>query len=323
MNSNFNPRHRRASAILSLIGHTPMVPLHFDPEGVTILAKCEFMNPSGSVKDRLAKTVLVDGEARGLLKPDSIILECTSGNTGIALSMLGAAMGYKVCILMSAGASGERRRLIRQLGAELILFDSAGRYQTGIDMSREMAAKDPRYFLPRQFENQLNVTDHELETGQEILEQAGGPIDAFVTGFGTGGTLAGCGKAIKKRWPNSRIIAMEPAEQALLAGECPCCHYIEGVADGFLPPLLREAPLDGSVKVTSADAMAMTRRLHREFGLLVGTSSGANVAAALQLAKELPADARVVTLLCDRAERYFSTPLFQESNAADGLSSTG
>ena len=323
MSPNLPPRNPRAAAVLSLIGHTPMVPLRFEPEGITILAKCEFMNPSGSVKDRLARTVLLDAEQRGLLNADSIILECTSGNTGIALSMLGAAMGYKVCILMSAGASGERRRLIRQLGAELILFDSAGRYQTGIDMSREMAAKDSRYFLPRQFENQLNVTDHELETGQEILEQAGGPIDAFVTGFGTGGTLAGCGKAIKKRWPNSRIIAMEPAEQALLAGECPCCHYIEGVADGFLPPLLREAPLDGSAKVTSADAMAMTRRLHREFGLLVGTSSGANVAAALQLAGGLPRGARIVTLLCDRAERYFSTPLFDETNAADAQSSTG
>lgn len=323
MNSNLSPRNPRAAAVLSLIGHTPMVPLRFEPEGLTILAKCEFMNPSGSVKDRLARTVLLDAENRGLLNAKSIILECTSGNTGIALSMLGAAMGYRVCILMSAGASGERRRLIRQLGAELILFDSAGRYQTGIDMSREMAARDSRYFLPRQFENQLNVTDHELETGQEILEQAGGPIDAFVTGFGTGGTLAGSGKAIKKRWPKSRIIAMEPAEQALLAGECPCCHYIEGVADGFLPPLLREAPLDGSVKVTSANAMAMTRRLHREFGLLVGTSSGANVAAALQLAGELPRGAQIVTLLCDRAERYFSTPLFDETNAADAQCSIG
>ena len=323
MNTNISPKNPRAAAILSLIGHTPMVPLRFEPEGLTILAKCEFMNPSGSVKDRLARTVLLDAEQRGLLQLDSIILECTSGNTGIALSMLGAAMGYRVCILMSSGASGERRKLIRQLGAELILFDSAGRYQTGIDMSREMAAKDPRYFLPRQFENQLNVSDHEHETGQEILEQVGGPIAAFVTGFGTGGTLAGCGKAIKARWPESRIIAMEPAEQALLAGECPCCHYIEGVADGFLPPLLREAPLDGSVKITSADAMSMTRRLHREFGFLVGTSSGANVAAALRLAKELPRGASVVTLLCDRAERYFSTPLFEETNTADAQSSTG
>jgi cysteine synthase A len=211
---------------------------------------------------------------------------------------------------MSASASEERRKLIRQLGAELILFESEGRYQTGIEMSREMAAADKRYFLPRQFENPLNVADHEHTTGQEILQQAGGPIDVFVHGFGTGGTLAGCGKAIKKRWPESRIVAMEPAEQALLAGECPCCHFIEGVADGFIPPLLRDAPLDERIEVTSADAMNMTRRLHREFGLLVGTSSGANVVAALQLAAEAGPKATVVTLLSDRAERYFSTPLF-------------
>lgn len=308
---NIQPRNARAAAVLSLIGHTPMVPLRFEPEGLTVLAKCEFLNPSGSVKDRLARMVLLDAEQRGMLEPDSVILECTSGNTGIALSMVGAAMGYRVAILMSAGASEERRKIIRQLGAELILFESAGRYQTGIEMSREMAAKDARYFLPRQFENPLNVADHEHETGQEILAQVGGPIDAFVTGFGTGGTLAGCGKAIKKRWPQARIMAMEPAEQALLAGECPCCHFIEGVADGFIPPLLRDAPLDGNIKVTSADALAMTRRLHHEFGLLVGTSSGANVVAALRLASDLGPHAKIVTLLCDRAERYFSTKLFE------------
>lgn len=308
---NSTPLRSRAAAVLSLIGNTPIVPLRFEPEGLTIHAKCEFLNPSGSVKDRLAKCVLLDAEQRGLLKPDSIILECTSGNTGIALSMVGATMGYRVAILMSAGASEERRKIIRRLGAELILFESEGRYQKGIEMSREMAAKDARYFLPRQFENPINVADHEHETGQEILRQVGGPIDAFVTGFGTGGTLAGCGKAIKKRWPQARIMAMEPAEQALLAGECPCCHFIEGVADGFVPPLMRDAPIDGNVKVTSADALTMAQRLHREFGLLVGTSSGANVTAALQLARELGPRATVVTLLCDRAERYFSTRLFE------------
>lgn len=297
-------------AVLSLIGGTPIVPLRFEREGATIMAKCEFLNPSGSVKDRLAKHVLLDARQRGLLKPDSIILECSSGNTGIAMSMIGAAMGLRVTILMSASASEERRKLIRQLGAELILFDSAGRYQTGIEISREMAAKDARYFLPRQFENPLNVEDHEFGTGVEIVGQVGGEIHAFVHGFGTGGTLAGCGKAIKKRWPKARIHAMEPAEHALLAGECPCCHFIEGVADGFIPPLLRDAPLDGHIEVTSADAMAMTRRLHREFGLLVGTSSGANAVAALRLAAELGPEATIVTLLCDRAERYFSTPLF-------------
>jgi cysteine synthase A len=308
---DYQPLRPRAAAVLSLIGNTPLAPLVFAPEGITIYAKCEFLNPSGSIKDRLAKTVLVDAERRGLLNPDSIILECSSGNTGIALSMLGAAMGYKVTILMSQGASVERRRLIRQLGAELILFESEGRYQTGIDMSREMSARDSRYFLPRQFENLLNVEDHQQTTGQEIIRQLAGPVDAFVTGYGTGGTLAGVGKAIKARYPESRIYAMEPAEAALLAGECPCCHMIEGVADGFLPPLLQGAPLDGEVKVSSKDAMAMTKRLHREFGLLVGTSSGANVTAALQLARELGPDRRVVTLLCDRAERYFSTALFE------------
>jgi len=247
----------RSEVVLSLIGNTPLVPLHFEPEGVTIYAKCEFLNPSGSIKDRLAKTVLLDARKRGLLRPDSIILECSSGNTGIALAMVGAALGHHVTILMSASASEERRKLIRQLGAELILFDSGGAYQTGIEMSRKMAAEDARYFLTRQFENPLNVEDHECGTGLEILKQMGGAIDAFVSGFGTGGTLAGCGKAIKHRWPKSRIVAMEPAEHALLAGEMPCCHFIEGVADGFVPPLLKNAPIDSEIKIRSADAQAM------------------------------------------------------------------
>lgn len=307
---DYRPRKSRAAAVLSLIGNTPLVPLHFADEGFTIYAKCEFMNPSGSIKDRLAKTVLVDAERRGLLKPDSIILECSSGNTGIAMSMLGAAMGYAVTILMSKGASVERRRIIRQLGAELILFDTGGMYQTGISMSREMAEKDSRYFLPRQFENPLNVEDHEHGTGQEIIRQTPGIVDAFVTGYGTGGTLAGVSRAIKAKYPAAKIFAMEPAEAALLAGEAPCCHMIEGIADGFLPQLLQNASIDDHVEVDSPAAMAMTKRLQREFGLLVGTSSGANVAAALEIARRLGPEKRIVTLLCDRAERYFSTSLF-------------
>jgi len=217
---------------------------------------------------------------------------------------------------MSETASQERRWLMRQFGAEVILFQSKNGYRTGIDLSLEMAAKDSRYFLPRQFENPLNATDHERGTGQEILQQVPGPIDAFVTGYGTGGTLAGVGKTIKQRFPKAKVIAMEPAEAALLCGEMPCCHYIEGVTGGFIPPLLRSAPLDGEIKVKSAEAMRMTRRLHREFGLPVGTSSGANVAAALALARELPPSATIVTLLCDRAERYFSTRLFAADSAA-------
>jgi cysteine synthase A len=309
-------RPRVDPAVLRLIGNTPTVPIHFQPENVTIWAKCEFLNPSGSIKDRFAREVVLDAERRGLLKPDSILLECSSGNTGIALSMIGAAKGYRVSILMSEGASQERRQLIQQLGAELILFASEGRYQTGIEMSREMAAKDSRYFLPRQFENPLNVADHEHGTGEEILRQVPGPIGCFVAGFGTGGTLAGVCKAVKTRYRQARVYAMEPAESAVLAGECPCCHYIEGVADGFVPPLLtRGVPLDGEIKIPSAEAMTMTRRLHREHGLLVGTSSGANMAAALRLAGQENIGGTVVTLLCDRAERYFSTRLF-EANAA-------
>jgi cysteine synthase A len=300
----------RTSAVLDLVGNTPTVALPFEPEGVTIHAKCEFLNPSGSIKDRFAAAVIMDAERRGLLRADSVILECTSGNTGIALSMIGAARGYAVTILMSEEASHERRRLIRQFGAELVLFRSEGLYQAGIRLSREMAAKDTRYFLPRQFENPLNADDHEHTTGQEILRQVPGRIDAVIAGYGTGGTLAGVGRAVKKRYPSAKIYAMEPAEAALLCGEMPCCHRIEGIADGFIPELLRAAPIDGEVKVTSAEAVAMARRLSRQFGLLVGTSSGANVTAALKVARDLGPGANVVTLLCDRAERYFSTSLF-------------
>ena len=217
---------------------------------------------------------------------------------------------------MSAGASEERRLLIRQLGADLILFESEGRYQTGIEMSRDFAARDKRYFLPRQFENPINLEDHDIYTGAELVEQVKKPIDAFVTGYVTGGTLGGVGKAIKRRCPNAKIFAMEPAEQALLAGEMPCCHLIEGVADGFIPELLRDAPLDGRLEVTSLEAIQMTQRLHRDFGLLVGASSGANVVCALRLAREFGPNATIATLLCDRAERYFSTHLFDLARAA-------
>ncbi len=302
--------------VLSLIGRTPLLALRFAAEGRTLHAKAEFLNPSGSIKDRLALTIVEDAEQRGLLHPDSIILECTSGNTGISFAMIGAAKGYRVKILMSESASVERRHLIRQLGGEVQLFTATGGYGTGIDLSRELAARDPRIFLPRQFENPLNALDHEHHTGPEILAQLDGPVDAFVAGYGTGGTLTGCGRALRAAHSRVQIVAMEPAEAAMLSGESPCCHFIEGVAGGYVPPLLRGAPIDRVVKISSADALAMTRRLSREHGLLVGTSSGANVAAALHLARELGPAARVVTILCDRAERYYSTKLFAEPPAS-------
>jgi len=304
-------------AILSLIGRTPLIPLRFAAEDLTVYAKAEFTNPSGSIKDRLALTILLDARERGLLRPDSIILECTSGNTGISLAMVGAALGYRVKILMSEKASIERRHLIRHFGAEVQLFKADRGYLTGIELSLTMAATDPRYFLPKQFENPLNARDHEEHTGPEILAQMDHRVDAFVSGFGTGGTLTGCGRALKKHNRDVQVVAMEPAEAAMLSGEMPCCHSIEGVSGGFVPPLLRDAPVDRHVKVSSADALQMTRRLAREFGLLVGTSSGANLCAALRTAQQLGPQARVVTILCDRAERYYSTPLFAFAPSAD------
>jgi cysteine synthase len=299
--------------LLSLIGNTPLIPLRFAAEGVTIFAKCEFLNPSGSIKDRLALHILADARARGLLRPDSTVLECTSGNTGIALAMVGAALGVRVKILMSDTASVERRHLMRHFGAELLLFKTTRGYVTGIELSEQMAKDDPRYFLPRQFANPLNAEDHVEHTGREILRQMDGRVDAFVSGYGTGGTLNGVSRALRAVCPGVRIVAMEPAEAAMLSGEMPCCHNIEGIAGGFVPPLLDGVVLDAREKVSSADALAMTRRLSREFGLLVGTSSGANVVAALRTATRLPAGARVVTILCDRAERYYSTKLFVET----------
>lgn len=298
-------------AVLKLIGNTPLLPLHFADEEVTLFAKAEFMNPSGSIKDRLASYILLDAQRRGELRPDSIILECTSGNTGISLAMVGAALGYRTRILMSESASVERRHLIRHFGGEVESFAATNGYETGIEISRSLAAGDDRVFLPRQFENTLNAEDHQEHTVPEIVTQMNGKVvDAFVAGYGTGGTIAGCGVGLKGVYPKVEVVAMEPKEAAMLSGEMPCCHFIEGVSGGYVPPLVKHAPIDSVEKVGSFEALEMTRRLAREFGLLVGTSSGANVVAALRVAKRLGGSANVVTILCDRAERYYSTKLF-------------
>jgi cysteine synthase A len=297
--------------LLTRIGNTPLLPLEFHEEGLVVWAKAEFLNPSGSIKDRFARAVIEEAESSGRLRRDSIVLECSSGNTGIALAMVGAAKGYRVKVLMSRSASVERRHLMHQFGAEVELFDSNGGYGAGIALTRERAAADASVFLPRQFENPLNALDHEEGTAAEILREIpDGRVDAFVAGYGTGGTLTGCGVGLRRHCPWVQVVAMEPAEAALLSGEMPCCHAIEGVAGGYVPPLLRSARIDAVEKVSSADALRMTRRLSREFGLLVGTSSGANVVAALRVAARLGVTAQVATVLCDRAERYYSTALF-------------
>lgn len=293
----------------SLVGRTPLVSIPFAREGVTLRAKCEFMNPSGSIKDRFASAVVADAEGRGLLRPGMGLLECSSGNTGVALAMVGAARGYPVTIVISRHASEERRMLIRHYGADVIEF-AGDDYWQGVELTRKMAAENPRWFLPRQFENELNPSDHEETTGREILEQTPGPIHAFVTGYGTGGTITGVARALRKRHPAVGIHIMEPAEAALLLGEASCTHGIEGVGDGFVPPLLRGLRHDGVIKIHTDEAVQMAKRLAVEHGLPVGPSSGANVCAALELARRLGPGASIVTLLCDRAERYFSTPLF-------------
>jgi cysteine synthase A len=286
-----------------------MVILPFPEHGVSIHAKCEFLNPSGSIKDRLARTIVDDAERRGLLHTDSIILECSSGNTGVAFAMLGAARGYRVTIVVSETASRERSDLIRQFGGDVVTFPGHD-YAVGVELTRKMASEDKRYFLPRQFENPLNAEDHEQHTAVELLAQLPGRIDAFVAGYGTGGTLAGFSRGLRRLHPGIRICAMEPAEAALMLGETSCAHTIEGIADGFIPPLLQGVKIDEVLTVPSAEAMHMAQELSRRFGLLVGTSSGANVSAALTLARRLGPESRVATLLCDRAERYFSTGLF-------------
>lgn len=291
------------------VGNTPLIPLRFLPENLTLYAKCEFLNPSGSIKDRLARAVFDDAEQRGLLHSESIVLECSSGNTGIALAMQGAIRGYRVQIVLSEKASAERRQLIRQLGGEVIVVP-AGSLQSGIALTEEMAAKDSRYFLPRQFENSLNARDHEETTAQEILRQREGCVDAFISGYGTGGTLVGIARGLRLHLPCVHICAMEPAEAPLLSQGTYAPHPIEGVALGFVPSLLQQIRIDRVLPVSGTEALAMSRRLAREFGLPVGPSSGANVVAALWTAKQMGRGRSVVTLLCDRSERYFSTPLF-------------
>ncbi|HEY3268808.1 MAG TPA: cysteine synthase family protein [Armatimonadota bacterium] len=304
-------------SVIDLIGNTPLIALEFPEMGKRILVKCEFLNPSGSIKDRIARYIVLGALESGELKSDSIIVECSSGNTGIAMAMVGAAVGLGVKIVMSEQASIERRKIIEAFGGEVVLFtEDPGMmdYWKGVEITKQMAAEDPRVFLPRQFENPDNALDHEMFTGQEILRQVPVPIDAFVAGYGTGGTLMGVGRALRKANPKTRIVAMEPAEAALLSGEMPCLHSIEGIGDGFIPPLMDIKSIDDTIRVSSSDALEMTQRLMHQYGLPVGTSSGANVVAALRMLDNLPPNAVVVSVLCDRSERYFSTRLFSASD---------
>jgi len=289
--------------ILDLIGNTPLVRL----KGENVCAKAEFLNPGGSIKDRVALAMLEGAERDGRLRPDSIIVEPTSGNTGIGVALIGRLKGYKVRIVMPQGMSEERKKIIRALGADLILTPDEESIGGAVQRVRDLAAEDQRVFVPQQFENPDNPRCHYEGTARELWRQTSGDVACFVAGVGSGGTLQGVGKFLKEHNPKVHIVAVEPKNVSALLGHEPGLHQIQGIGDGFIPAVLDISLVDEVVEVTDEDAIETTRQLSRDYGLLVGISSGANVWAARQLAKRIPGT--IATVLPDRAERYFSTAL--------------
>lgn len=289
--------------ILDLVGNTPLIQLRDE----RVFAKAEFLNPGGSIKDRVALAMIEGAERDGKLKPDSIIVEPTSGNTGIGIALVGRLKGYHVQIVMPEGMSVERKKLIRALGAELMLTPDEEGLPGAVRKVEEMAAADPRIYVPQQFENPDNPRVHYEETARELWRQMSGEIACFVAGVGSGGTLQGVGTFLKEHSPDVRIVAGEPKNVSALLGHEPGLHQIQGIGDGFVPTVLDVSLVDEVVEVTDDDAIETTRQLGRDYGLLVGISSGANVWAARQLTQRM--DGNVATVLPDRAERYFSTAL--------------
>jgi cysteine synthase len=289
--------------ILDLIGNTPLIQLGSE----RVFAKAEFLNPGGSIKDRVALAMLEGAQRDGRLKPGSIICEPTSGNTGIGLALVGRLKGYAVRIVMPENMSAERKKLIQALGAELVLTPAGASIGGAVEKVREIAAADERIFVPQQFENPDNPRIHYEETAHELWRQTSGNIDCFVAGVGSGGTLQGVGKFLKEHKPGVKLVAVEPKNVSALLGHEPGLHQIQGIGDGFIPDILDVSMVDEVVEVTDEDAIETTRQLGRDHGLLVGISSGANVWAARKIAESF--DGNIATILPDRAERYFSTAL--------------
>lgn len=289
--------------VLHLIGNTPLIRL----KNENVYAKAEFLNPGGSIKDRVALAMIEGAERDGKLKPDSLIAEPTSGNTGIGIALVGRLKGYKVCIVMPENMSEERKKLILALGAELVLTPAAESIGGAVKRVQEMKAANPKIFIPQQFENPENPRVHYEETAHELWRQTSGDIACFVAGVGSGGTLQGVGTFLKEHKPGVRIAAVEPKNVSALLGHEPGLHQIQGIGDGFIPAVLDVKLVDEVVEVTDEDAIETARQISRDYGLLVGISAGANVWAARQLAKRIPGN--ITTVLPDRAERYFSTSL--------------
>ncbi len=300
-----------------LIGKTPLLELvHIEKEEkleATVLAKLEYFNPAGSVKDRIAKAMIDDAEAKGLLKPGSVIIEPTSGNTGIGLSSVAAARGYRIIIVMPETMSVERRQLMKAYGAELVLTEGAKGMKGAIAKADELAQTIPNSFIPGQFVNPANPAVHRATTGPEIWDDTDGKVDIFVAGVGTGGTITGVGEYLKSRNPDVKVVAVEPAGSPVLSKGTPGAHKIQGIGAGFVPDVLNTGVYDEIIAVENDDAFAAGKRVGKAEGVLVGISSGAAVWAAIALAKRPENKGKtIVALLPDTGDRYLSTPLFAD-----------
>ena len=304
--------------VLDAIGHTPIIQLNriVPKDAARVLVKYEGLNVGGSIKTRVAYNMIQNAIRQGKITKDTIIVEPTSGNQGIGLALVGAVLGYKVRIIMPDSVSVERRKLMRHYGAEVVLVHDAGNIgdaiETCLQTAMRMQEEDPNVYVPQQFINPANPMIHRHQTGLEILEQVGGPIDGFCSGIGTGGTITGIGETLKALNPHMTIWAVEPANAAILAGGTVGTHLQMGIGDGLIPEILNQEIYEDIYIVSDEEALETARKLAREEGLMCGISSGTNVAAAIQLAKKLGPGKTVVTVLPDTAERYFSTPLFDE-----------
>ena len=304
-------------SITDLVGGTPLLELkNYEKSkqlSATILAKLEYFNPAGSVKDRIAKAMIEDAEAKGFLKPDSVIIEPTSGNTGIGLAAIAAARGYRIILTMPETMSVERRNLLKAYGAELVLTEGAKGMKGAIAKAQELAEATPNSFIPSQFTNTANPTAHRTTTGPEIWNDTDGKVDIFVAGVGTGGTVSGVGEYLKSQNPDVKIVAVEPAGSPVLSKGTPGPHKIQGIGAGFVPDTLNTEIYDEIIAVENEDAFETGRTLARGEGLLVGISSGAAVFAATELAKRPENKGKIiVALLPDTGDRYLSTPMFSE-----------
>ncbi len=309
------------SNILEAIGHTPMIRLSnkmVSEDSAEVLVKFEGLNVGGSIKTRTAYNMILEAEKQGIIKPDTVIVEPTSGNQGIGLALVGAVRGYKTVIIMPDSVSEERRLLVRHYGAEVVLVHDAGNIGDCIDeclkTALRMKEEDPNVFIPQQFENKANPMAHRHHTALEIMEQVAGPIHGFVSGIGTGGTITGIGEVLRAQYPDIEIWAVEPENAAILAGGTIGTHIQMGIGDGLIPDVLNCDVYKDICIITDDEAIQTAKNLARCEGLMCGISSGTNVAAAIKLAKKLGKGKTVITVLPDTAERYFSTPLFDGDN---------